>query len=161
MKDHWIPHGYCCIIGQMTLYLKWNYFLQSSCHQQFSPTVWVIKSQQRFQFTLQGVRREANIRTAIHTLVLTSDSFSYNCNSIHLLCVNWLQRTSNPFSSLFRHVYINQCKFHISCLIPRSSSFCTACTTMYYRFFKVWNKLLKCTYVHLSLFHSNVSNIQQ
>ena len=32
---------------------------------------------------------------------------------------------------------------------------------MYYRFLNIWNKLLKCTYVHLSLFHSNVSNIQQ
>ena len=31
----------------------------------------------------------------------------------------------------------------------------------YYRFFNIWNKLLNCTYLHLSLFHSNVSNIQQ
>ena len=130
-------------------------------NSQVSPTVWVIKSQQRFQFTLQDVGCKANIRMAIHTLVLTSDSFSYNCNSIHLLCVNWLQRTSHPFSYLFRRVYINQCKFHMLCLIPRSSSTCTACTTMYYRFFNIWNQLLKCTYIHLSLFHSNVSNIQQ
>ena len=50
---------------------------------------------------------------AIHTFVLTSDSFSYNCNSIYLLCVNWLQRTSLPFSCLFRCVYIIQCKFHM------------------------------------------------
>ena len=45
--------------------------------------------------------------------------------------------------------------------IPRPSSTYTACTTMYYRFFNIWNKLLKCTYIHLSLFHSNLSNIQQ
>ena len=31
---------------------------------------------------------------------------------------------------------------------------------MYSRFFNICNKLLKCTYVYLSLFHSNVSNIQ-
>ena len=76
--------------------------------QQFS----VIKSQQRFQFTLKGVRCEANIGMTIHTLVLISESFSYNCNSIQSLCVNWLQRTSHPFSSLFRHLYISQCKFY-------------------------------------------------
>ena len=118
----------------------------------------MIKSQQRFQFTLQGVRHEANIGMAIHTLVLTSDSSSCNCNSIHLLCVNWLQRTSHPFSCLFRRVYINQCKCHMSCLIPRSSSTCTACTTTYYRFFNVWNKLLKYICV---CFIRNISNIQQ
>ena len=70
-------------------------------------------------------------------------------------------RVSHVLSCLFRQLYINQCKFHMSCLIPRSSSTCTACTTTYYRFFNIWNKLLKCTYLHLSLFHSNVSNIQQ
>ena len=66
-------------------------------------------------------------------------------------------RVSHVFSCLFRQMYIRQCKFHI---ISSSHSTCTAWTTMYYRFFNVWNKLLKCTYVHLSLFHSNVSNIQ-
>ena len=64
-------------------------------------------------------------------------------------------------SLLLLPVYINPFKFLMSCLIPRSSFTCTACTSMYYKFFNIWNKLLKCTYVHLSLFHSNVSNIQQ
>ena len=67
-------------------------------------------------------------------------------------------RVSHAFSCLFRQVYISQYKFHI---ISSSHFTCTACTSMYYRFFNLWNKLLKCTYIHLSLFHSNVSNIQQ
>ena len=71
------------------------------------------------------------------------------------LCCERHLRVSHVFSCLFRQLYINQCKFHI---ISSSHSTCTACTTMYYRFFNV--KWLKCTYVHLSLFHSNVSNIQ-
>ena len=79
-------------------------------------------------------------------------------NAIVTFCCERHRRVSHVFSCLFRQVYINQCKFHI---ISSSLSTCTACTTTYYRFFNVWNKLLKCTYVHLSLFHSSVSNIQQ
>ena len=80
-----------------------------------------------------------------------------NCHLLYRMTSESYLMSSLPLL----HLYISQCKFHISCLIPRSSSTCTACTTMYYRFFNIWNKLLKCTYVHLSLFHSNVSNIQQ
>ena len=43
----------------------------------------MIKSQQRFQFTLKGVRREAYSGMTVHTLVLTVDRFSHVCNSIH------------------------------------------------------------------------------
>ena len=78
-------------------------------------------------------------------------------NAIVTFCCERHLRVSHVFSCLFRQLYINQCKFHI---ISSSHSTCTACTTMYYRFFNIWNKLLKCTYIHLSLFHSNISNIQ-
>ena len=78
-------------------------------------------------------------------------------NAIVTFCCERHLRVSHVFSCLFRQLYINQCKFHI---ISSSHSTCTACTTKYYRFFNIWNKWLKCTYVHLSLFHSNVSNIQ-
>ena len=40
------------------------------------------KSQQRFQFTLKGVRHEANTGMTVHTLVHSSDTFSCHCNSI-------------------------------------------------------------------------------
>ena len=73
------------------------------------------------------------------------------------------QLTSEDFSSFL--LSIQTCvykpmKIPYDHLIPRSSSTCTACTSTYYKCFNVWNKLLKCTYVHLSLFHSNISNIQ-
>ena len=80
------------------------------------------------------------------------------CNC-HLLC----RMTSESYlmSSLpFLHLYISQSKFHMSCLIPRSSSTCTACTTMYYRSFNVWNKLLKM-YIHTSEFVSIFNTFQQ
>ena len=98
-----------------------------------------------------------HIKNSWMTISSVKISHPAECNC-HLL----YRMTSESYlmSSLpLLHLYISQCKFHISCLIPRSSSTCTACTTMYCRFFNVWNKLLKCTYVHLSLFHSNVSNI--
>ena len=79
-------------------------------------------------------------------------------NIIVTFCCKRHLRVSHVFSCLFRQMYINQCKFHI---ISSSHSTYTTCTTTYYRFFNIWNKLLKCTYIHLSLFHSNISNIQQ
>ena len=60
---------------------------------------------------------------------------------------------SYVFSSIVAFVY-KPMKIPCVHLIPRSSSMCTACTTTYYRFFNIGNKLLKCPYVHLSLFHS-------
>ena len=94
--------------------------------------------------------------------VLSQVSASHiQLNAIVTFCCERHLRVSHVFSCLFRQLYINQCKIHMSCLIPRSSSTCTACITMHYRFFNVWNKLLKCTYVHLCLLHSKlVSNIQ-
>ena len=96
------------------------------------------------------------IKNSWMTISSVRISYPAECNC-HLFVVKDIWEMSHVFSCLFRQVYINQCKFHI---ISSSHSTCTACTTMYYRFFNVWNKLLKCTYVHLSLFHSNLSNIQ-
>ena len=79
-------------------------------------------------------------------------------NAIVTFCCERHLRVFHVFSCLFRQIYISQCKFHI---INSSHSTWTACTTMYYRFFNIWKRLLKCTYVHLSLFHSYVTNIQQ
>ena len=41
------------------------------------------KSQWRLPLTLIDVRHEANSGMTIHTLVLTVDSFSCNCNSMN------------------------------------------------------------------------------
>ena len=61
---------------------------------------WVIKSQQRFQFTLKCVRHEANSGMTIHTLVHSSDTFSCHCNSVNchlraILCICFIRNVSN------------------------------------------------------------------
>ena len=81
---------------------------------------------------------------------LLNDYLKYLISSWMQLSPFVMKEVSHVFSCLFRQVYINQCKFHI---INSSHSTCTACTTTYYRFFNIWNKWLKCTYVHLCLFH--------
>ena len=88
-------------------------------------------------------------------------SYYYSCQEqLSPFVVKDIWELSHVLSCLFRQVYINQCKFLMSCLIPRSSSTYTACTTMYYKFFNVWNKLLR-VYIRTSVFvYSNVSNIQ-
>ena len=87
-------------------------------------------------------------------MTISSVRISYpaecNCHLVYRMTSESYLMSSLPLL----HLYINQYNFHMSCLIPRSSSTCTVCTTMYYRFFNIWNKLLKCTYVHLCLFHS-------
>ena len=70
----------------------------------------MIKSQQRYQLTLTGVRREANKRMTLHTLVHSCDSFSYNCNSIHSFVSIVFHCDLRAFSSflfLLLRVYIN------------------------------------------------------
>ena len=85
----------------------------------------MIKSQQRFQFTLQGVRREANIGMTIHTLVLISDRFS--CIVILFILQCQLYFKSNLILSLLLLcVYINYC---ISMHIHFSSSTYSNVTT--------------------------------
>ena len=54
------------------------------------------------------------------------DNFLFNCNSVYELCVKYCPRVISPyslqyiwesfsymFSTLFRCLYINQCKFHL------------------------------------------------
>ena len=67
----------------------------------------MIKSQERFQFTLKGVRYEASIEMTIHTLVVTVDRFSCHCNSIHILSVNCTSKNNLILSLLLLRVYIN------------------------------------------------------
>ena len=67
-----------------------------------------------------------------------------NCHPLYRMTSESYLTSSLPLLCL----YISQCKFLMSCLIPRSSSTCTACTTAYYRFFNIWNKLLSVhTYI--------------
>ena len=56
-----------------------------------------------------------------------------NCHLLYRMTSESYLMSSLPLLCL----YISQCKFHISSLIPRSSSTCTACTTTYYRFFNI------------------------
>ena len=116
----------------------------------------MIKSQQRFQFTLKGVRREANIGMALHTLVLMSDSFVI----LLILACQLLSKSSSHISLPLLCLYITQCKFYplISFQdhhpLVQHVPLHTTGSSMYEI------NYVKCTYVHLSLFHSNVSNIQ-
>ena len=81
-------------------------------------------------------------------------------NAIVTFCVGRLLRVISYLLFLLLCVYISQCKFHpfISFQdhhpLVQHVLLHTTGSSMYEI------KLLKCTYVHLSLFHSNVSNIQ-
>ena len=64
--------------------------------------------QQGLPLTPPGVMSEANSGMTLHSLVLSSDSFSCNCNSIKLSLVNWLLRAILTCLIPLLRVYINQ-----------------------------------------------------
>ena len=105
----------------------------------------MIKSQQRFQFTLKGIRRKANIEMTIHTLGLTVDSFSCNCNSIHYIVSIVLLRAMSFFrfycciciltTAFFMHLHFNfvqqciQISTRINCSMYIRTSVCVSFET--------------------------------
>ena len=150
--------GYCCIIGQLRLHAIRDWERVDNNSQFPAGSEW-LKDNVSMNFPIDTLP-SSYVWSALRTLEWLSQVLESHIqlNAIVTFCCERHLRVSHVFSCLFRQVYINQCKFHI---ISSSHSTCTACTTTYYRFFNIWNKLLKCTYIHLSLFHSNQSNIQQ
>ena len=90
---------------------------------------------------------EANSGMTLHSLVLSSDSFSCNCNSIQSpVSIVHLRVILTYLIPLLR-VYINQ---HSSNAIQFTSSMYSNVTT------STRINILQCTYVHLRLFHSKL-----
>ena len=90
---------------------------------------------------------EANSGMTLHSLVLSSDSFSCNCNSIQSpVSIVHLRVILTYLIPLLR-VYINQ---HSSNAIQFSSNLYSNVTT------STRINILQCTYVHLRLFHSKL-----
>ena len=90
---------------------------------------------------------EANSGMTPHSLVLSSDSFSCNCNSIQSpVSIVHLRVILTYLIPLLR-VYINQ---HSSNAIQFSSNLYSNVTT------STRINILQCTYVHLRLFHSKL-----
>ena len=156
------PCGRCCIISQLR---KRAMQSSSMCWQQFtvSPTgsEW-LKDNVSMNFSIDTAISSyvwSMLRTlewlfqVLESLIQLNAFLTYYCKR-HLIVISCLLLSIQTF--VYKPMYIPYVH-----LIPRSSSTCTAYTTTYYRFFNVWNKLLKCTYIHLCLFHANVSNIQQ
>ena len=90
---------------------------------------------------------EANSGMTLHSLVLSSDSFSLHCNSIQpTVSIVHLRVILTYLIPLLR-VYINQ---HSSNAIQFSSNLYSNVTT------STRINILQCTYVHLRLFHSKL-----
>ena len=109
----------------------------------------MIKSQQRFQFTLKGVRRKANSGMTLHTLVHSSDTFSCHCNSINTTLPIVIQEQFSHFFPLLQ-LYKSQCIFQCNQI-----NFLQQCIQISTRI----NSSSVHTYICVCFIH-NVSNIQ-
>ena len=113
-------------------------------HSIVPPAVWWAKCLQRLPLTPPGVMSEANSGMTLHSLVLSSDSFSLHCNSIQSpVSIVHLRVILTYLIPLLR-VYINQ---HFSNAIQFSSNLYSNVTT------STRINILQCTYVHLHLFY--------
>ena len=124
--------GGCCDIGQndtisrnrinSLFHLGFKRSELPQWHSVVSPAVWEVQCVTNWHYKVLGVKQ-----TSIwHFTHLRSqyDSLPLNCNSVYELCVKYCPRDISPyslqyiwelshvFSCLFRHFYINQCKFH-------------------------------------------------
>ena len=103
-----------------------------------SPAVWWASS--RWRLPLTPVMSVPNSGMTIHTLVLTVDSFSCNCNSID----------RNLSKGLQEHFSLNS---SYCCLCINTNVFSNVITsTLCSR--SLLEEILQCTYLHLCLFHS-------
>ena len=107
------------------------------------------KSQWASPWTLICVNRDINSEMALPIFQFQYHNFSIECNS-HFSLLS----SDCEFNSHISHVCSNVCINTSVISIPNHFILVQQCECFYQ------NKLFKCAYIHLCLFHSKLSNIQ-